>query len=154
VGGVGADITPSLPRVLVGRTIDAVLEPRLTLFGWHHVFYNALLHTKDFFGQVWKSVHDDLRHHAARVRAPTLLAWGARDHTIPPRCAHALREVMPAASMYFSPNGSHDWLIDRAPEFAAALRHFIDATPAGPVVPTAAVPYNPAHDRAAQAADP
>jgi hypothetical protein len=36
--------------------------------------------------------------------------------------------------MYISREGSHDWLIDRAPEFARALRSFIDATPAAPVV--------------------
>jgi pimeloyl-ACP methyl ester carboxylesterase len=127
-GTAGGDLAPSITRVLVGRAIDAVLEPRLTLFGWHHVIYNALLHTKDFFGQVWKSVHEDLRPYAGRVRAPTLLAWGARDHTIPVRCAHALREVIPTASMYVSRDGSHDWLIDRAPEFAGVLRDFIGTT--------------------------
>jgi pimeloyl-ACP methyl ester carboxylesterase len=136
---VGGDVSPSLPRVIAGRALDAVLVPRLTLFGWHHVIGNALVHTKDFFGQVWKSVYDDLRPHAARVRAPTLLAWGARDHTIPIRCAHALRELIPGASLYVSPRGSHDWLIDRAPEFAGVLRAFIDATP---LVTGDAVPSN------------
>ena len=137
---VGGDASPSMARVIAGRALDACLEPRLTLFGWHHVIGNALVHTKDFFGQVWKSVYRDLRPYAARVRAPTLLAWGARDHTIPIRCAHALREIIPGASLYVSARGSHDWMIDRAPEFASALRAFIDATP---LVTDAAVPYNP-----------
>jgi hypothetical protein len=35
---------------------------------------------------------------------------------------------MPHASLYVSPRGSHDWMIDHAPEFAAALRAFVDAT--------------------------
>ena len=74
---VGADNSPSMPRVLAGRAYDALLEPRLSLFGWHHVIGNALLHTRPFFGQVWKSVYADLRPFAVRVRAPTLIAWGA-----------------------------------------------------------------------------
>ena len=137
---VGGDASPSLPRVIAGRALDAFLEPRLTLFGWHHVIGNALAHTKDFFGQVWKSVYDDLRPHARRVRAPTLLAWGARDHTVPIRCGQALQALIPNASMYVSPRGSHDWMIDHATEFAGVLRAFIEATP---LVADAAVPYNP-----------
>ena len=130
---VGGDTSPSLVRVLVGRAIDACLEPRLTVFGWHHVIYNSLVYTKDFFGQVWKSVYEDLRPQAARVAAPTLLAWGARDHTFPVRCADALHGVMPHAQKYVSPKGSHDWLIDRAPEFAEVLRDFVARTPLPPV---------------------
>jgi pimeloyl-ACP methyl ester carboxylesterase len=125
---VGGDASPSMARVIAGRTIDACLEPRLSLFGWHHVIGNALVHTRHFFGQVYKSVYADLRPHAARVRAPTLLAWGARDHTIPLRCGLALRERIPHASLYVSRRGSHDWMIDRAPEFASALRAFVEAT--------------------------
>jgi len=137
---VGGDASPSLPRVIAGRALDAFLEPRLTLFGWHHVIGNALRHPPNFFGQVWKSVYDDLRPYAPRVRAPTLLAWGARDHTIPIRCGRALRDLIPDASLYVSPRGSHDWMIDRAPEFAGALRAFIRSTP---LVTGGAVPYNP-----------
>ena len=137
---VGGDVSPSLLRVLIGRAIDACLEPRLTVFGWHHVIGNSLVHFKDFFGQVWKSIHEDLRANANHVRAPTLIAWGARDHTFPLRCAEALREAMPNASVYVSQRGSHDWLIDRAPEFAAALRAFVEATP---LVTDVAGPYNP-----------
>ena len=136
---VGGDNSLSLPRVLLGRTVDAFLEPRLTLFGWHHVIFNAVVHSKDFFGQVYKSVYEDLRPHAGRVTAPTLLAWGARDHTIPRRCADALRDVMPHATTYVSPRGSHDWMIDHAPEFAAALRTFVASTP---LVTRPVVPYN------------
>jgi pimeloyl-ACP methyl ester carboxylesterase len=130
VGAVGADPSPSMLRVLLGRSVDAVLEPRLTVFGWHHVIYNSLAFTRDFFGQVWKSVYADLTPYALRVRAPTLLAWGARDHTIPPRCADVLRELIPNSIKYVSREGSHDWLIDRAPEFAAALGRFVSTKPA------------------------
>jgi len=148
---VGADDSPSMLRVLAGRAYDALLEPRLSLFGWHHVIGNALLHTKPFFSQVWKSVYADLRPFARRVSVPTLIAWGARDHTIPPRCATALLSRIPYATLYESPAGSHDWMIDHAPEFAAALRDFARRRP---LVAGGAVPYNPSHDRAVEAVDP
>lgn len=128
VGSVGGDESPSLLRVIVGRAIDAVLEPRLTLFGWHHVIGNSIVHFRDFFGQVWKSVYENLLPQARDVTVPTLVAWGAHDHTIPPRCGEALRRAIPNASLYISKEGSHDWLIVRAPEFTALLRAFVEAT--------------------------
>jgi pimeloyl-ACP methyl ester carboxylesterase len=138
-------------RVLAGRARDALLEPRLSLFGWHHVIGNALLHTRPFFGQVWRSVYADLRTCARRVRVPTLVAWGARDHTIPPRCATALLSLLSDATLYESATGSHDWMIDHAPEFAAAVRDFVRRRPL--VTPPAAA-YNRRHDRAAEAVNP
>jgi pimeloyl-ACP methyl ester carboxylesterase len=125
---VGGDVSPSLPRALLGRAIDAVLEPRLTLFGWHHVLYNAFFHPATTMAQVWISVHEDLRRYAAAAKVPALVAWGARDHTIPPRCAAALRDAIPNAELYVSPRGSHDWLLDRAEEFTAVLRDFVRRT--------------------------
>lgn len=133
---VGGNTEPSIPRVIVGRAIDAVFEPRLTLFGWHHVFYNALRHPVGFFRQIWLSVHEDLRHHAAKVAAPTLVAWGRRDYTLPIRCAYALRDAIPGSSLYISRDGSHDWMIDRAAEFAEAVRQFM----AHPVRPSLNAP--------------
>jgi pimeloyl-ACP methyl ester carboxylesterase len=125
VDSVGGDVAPSITRVLVGRAIDALLEPRLTVYGWHHVLYNALFHPVGFFRQLWRSVHEDLRPWAARVRVPTLVGWGARDHTLPPRCGLVLRDEIPGAEFYLSPEGSHDWLIVRAGEFAAVVGGFV-----------------------------
>ena len=125
---VGGNLSPSIPRVVLGRGADAFIEYRLTLFGWHHVFYNALFHPVSFFRQVWLSVHEDLRPYAAKVRTPALLAWGARDYTLPLHCAHALHAVMPGATLYVSQKGSHDWMIDHAPEFAEVVRGFVART--------------------------
>lgn len=131
VDTVGGYLDPSVARVILGRGIDAFIEMRLTLFGWHHVFYNALFHPVSFFRQVWLSVYQDLRPYLAKVGVPTLIAWGARDYTLPPRCADALRAARPNTPAYISSEGSHDWLIERAPEFAAVLRAFVEATEAG-----------------------
>ena len=127
---VGGGVPLSLPGVLLGRTIDALLEPRLTLFGWHHVLYNALFNPVNFFAQVFLSIREDLRPYARDVKVPALIAWGARDHTLPVSAAHALRAVMPTAELHVSPHGSHDWLLDRAHEFAGVVRDFVRMTSA------------------------
>lgn len=159
VDTVGGNLHPSVSRVILGRAIDAFIEMRLTLFGWHHVFYNALVHPISFFRQVWLSVYQDLRPYFAQVRTPTLIAWGARDYTLPPRCANALRAARANTPVYISSEGSHDWLIERAPEFAALMRSIIEGTvesveslsssqPRASVVALATDPYNLPHGRA------
>jgi pimeloyl-ACP methyl ester carboxylesterase len=127
---VGGVCPHSLSRVLVGRAVDALVEARLTLGGWHHVAFNALAHTRNFFSLVSRAAAADLSGYAREVHAPTLLAWGARDYTTPMRCATALRTVMPDARLYVSEQGSHDWIIGRPDEFAAAVAGFVRDAPA------------------------
>ena len=126
---VGADASPSYFRVLLGRALDALLEPKLSLTGWHHLACNALFHTRNFFGQVKLSIQTDLRPYAPRVSVPALLAWGARDNTMPIRCAHALAPLLPRATLHVCPTGSHDWIITHPDEFAFAVEAFADFMP-------------------------
>ena len=128
---VGADAAPSYFRVLLGRALDAFLEPWLSITGGHHLLYNVLFHPRNFFAQVKRSIQTDLRPYAPRVRLPVLLAWGRRDHTMPLRCAHALQGLLPRASLYVSPTGSHDWIITHAHEFASAVSAFAGDGPGG-----------------------
>ena len=131
---IGADRSGSLLRVLVTRALDAALEMRLTLSGWHHVVYNALAHPRNFFTQVRLCVQTDITPVAAAVEAPVFLGWGAHDHTMPfPQCAQILSEAFPDAHLYVSRAGSHDWIVDLPAEFAAAVTQFLSTTrPAGP----------------------
>ncbi len=123
---IGADRARSIPRVVFARGIDAALELRLTLGGWHHVVYNALFHPRNFFTQVRLCVETDITSVAAAVNAPTLVGWGARDHTMPfPECPDILMRAFPAARLYVSSSGSHDWIVDRPDEFAAAVEQFV-----------------------------
>jgi pimeloyl-ACP methyl ester carboxylesterase len=46
---VGAVESPSYWQVILGRVLDGVLEPVLSLTGWHHLVYNACAHTRNFF---------------------------------------------------------------------------------------------------------
>ena len=126
-GAVGADERPSYFRVLLGRALDAFLEPWLSLTGWHHLAFSAVRHTRNFFGQVKASITQDLRPYAPRVAAPALLAWGRRDHTMPLRCARVFQSLLPRPSLYVSPAGSHDWIITNPDEFAAAVGTFVDS---------------------------
>jgi len=125
---VGAVESASYWQVLFGRAIDALLEPGLSLSGWHDLFYNTFAHTRNFFGQIKASIEQDLRHYAPRVPVRTLIAWGARDHTMPPHCAEVLRALLPRPHTHLSPTGSHDWIITHADEFAAAVAAFAERT--------------------------
>jgi pimeloyl-ACP methyl ester carboxylesterase len=120
----GAGGPHSLLRVLLGRGVDGVLEWQLTGRGWSHAAQNLLTHPRNFAYQTWLAAKTDLSRRAALVRAPTLIGWGALDHTFPPRAAMVLLRQMPRATLYVSKNGSHDWIVDRPTEFVAAVREF------------------------------
>jgi pimeloyl-ACP methyl ester carboxylesterase len=125
VDSVGADSSKSLLRVLGGRAFDAVLEARLTFWGFHHILYNLFRHWRNFWNQVWLAVRHDATGHAPRTTTPTLVAWGRRDHTMPLRGAHVLEQAISDAKLHVSPTGSHDWLITNPVEFTETLRAFV-----------------------------
>ena len=52
---------------------------------------------------------------------PTLLAWGARDHAIPMRCAQLAQQCIAGSRLYISKEGSHDWIGDKTEEFAEMI---------------------------------
>jgi len=126
---VGGEERRSGMQVLLGRALDALLELRLTLGAWHHLGYNVMAHWRNFWGQVAQAVRTDVRTLARQVQAPTLLAWGARDHTMPLGGAAGLYRRLPRPSLYVSPSGSHDWIVDHAEEFAAVVQDFVARTP-------------------------
>jgi pimeloyl-ACP methyl ester carboxylesterase len=64
------------------------------------------------------------------VNVPALVAWGARDHILPLRCAEEFARHVPRATVYVSPRGAHEWVISRASEFADVLDRFIRQNPA------------------------
>jgi pimeloyl-ACP methyl ester carboxylesterase len=123
---IGADRSRSLLRVFAGRAIDAALEYRLTLSAFHHIVYNAIFHTRNFYNQVLLSARTDITGVARELRVPTLLMWGRRDHTMPLRCGELLERSIPSSRLHVSPGGSHDWLITNAEEFTQALVAHLD----------------------------
>jgi pimeloyl-ACP methyl ester carboxylesterase len=124
VDSVGADTTHSLVRVIAGRTIDIPLEVRFSLSSGPHALYNLLFHTRNVFHEIHLSAHWDAEPSARALSIPVLLAWGAVDFTEPRRCLAEFQEWIPHARVHICPDGSHDWLVTHAREFADAMVEF------------------------------
>lgn len=128
--GVGAEPFP-LWRGVLGQLADAAtVEYALAAREWSRLLYTAFAHPRNFFRQVRAALDADLTPFAASVRVPVLLAWGARDHTVPPRCARVLARHLPHPTVYLSPRGSHCWPITYAREFADVVAAWV-RRPAG-----------------------
>lgn len=119
--GVGFDLKFSFFRIATGRMIDVPLEPDFSMIAAVDVAYNMCRHFRNFFHHVWICTNTDLREDARKIRVPTLLAWGARDHAIPIRCANLAMECIADCRLYVSKHGSHDWIGDHTEEFAEMI---------------------------------
>jgi pimeloyl-ACP methyl ester carboxylesterase len=124
VDAVGAGGPDRLSRALAGRARDAIREPLFTVRAAPHVARNLLVHPRAFLAQVREAAAADLGSRASALRVPTLLAWGARDATVPPDRAHVLQRLVPGAALATGPGG-HDWLVTRPRAFRDALTMFL-----------------------------
>ncbi|WP_437775037.1 alpha/beta fold hydrolase [Sorangium sp. So ce1097] len=123
---VGVNPPRSLLKLFRGRMADMLVEPRFTVRAKPALLYNLLVHTRSALGLVRLAAEADISAHAARLRVPTLLAWGARDSTAPLGSAFALQRLIPGATLVVSAEGSHDWIVERPEEFAAAVARFME----------------------------
>jgi pimeloyl-ACP methyl ester carboxylesterase len=129
----GARDLGTIPGVLASHTPEFPFEYWFTWRGGPDVFFNMLVHWRNFWAQVRCAVNDVVIQEARRVQAPTLVAWGAYDATVPVDCAELFRNAIPGARLYWSPDGRHDWIIEHPEEFAAMAAAFVgDVTPASP----------------------
>jgi pimeloyl-ACP methyl ester carboxylesterase len=132
VDSTGARPLSSIPRVIWNHAPEFLFE---YWFNWRagpDVFYNMLVHPRNFWTQVRAAVHDVVIDRAPRVQAPTLIAWGKHDRTVPPDCADLLAQAIPDATIYWSPEGRHDWIIEHPDEFADIARRFQLTSPSRP----------------------
>ncbi len=121
----------------VGRFLDGTFEEaRLNLPLGLHAMAGLFHHPRNWLYHAFcLAAEDEPLEVAPRITAPTLLAWGRRDHTFPPECAERLRAAIPDSRITWSERGSHDWLITRPREFADAVASFarelglLDASP-------------------------
>ncbi|KYF56500.1 alpha/beta hydrolase [Sorangium cellulosum] len=125
-GSVGVNPPRSLRKLFLGRMADVLVEPRFTVRAAPALLYNLLVHTRSALRLVRLAAEADVGAHAARVRVPTLIAWGARDSTVPLGSALALQRLIPGATLVVSAEGSHDWIVERPEEFAAAVARFME----------------------------
>jgi pimeloyl-ACP methyl ester carboxylesterase len=122
---VGARPGAGWATLLRGRIRDSVFEEaRLNLPLGPHLVANLLRHPRNCLYHAFRLAADtEPLEVAPRVAAPTLIAWGRRDHTFPPACAERLRSAIPGSRIVWS-EGSHDWLITRPGEFTDAVAGF------------------------------
>jgi pimeloyl-ACP methyl ester carboxylesterase len=121
VGGAGCG---SMRRIIPSRALDAFFEPLFSLRATPDAVYNLVHHPRNFASQI-ALARRELTGSMPAIGFPVLLAWGARDFTMPQRCADSLRGAMPGAGLYISQRGSHDWLVARADEFADVVSAWI-----------------------------
>jgi pimeloyl-ACP methyl ester carboxylesterase len=119
---VGAFPGASWYTLLLRRCLDAALEEvRLNLPLGPHVFLNLLRHPRNWLHHAFRLAADtEPLELSPRIVAPTLLAWGLRDHTFPPDCADRFHAALPRSQIAWS-GASHDWLITHPRAFAAAV---------------------------------
>lgn len=129
VDAIGATGAQSPAGLFFGGVYDVALEFRLVVRAWHHVARNLVLRPRHFASMVRECLTADVTADAARVRVPALVAWGAEDHTLPPRAAAVFVGSLPRPTVHVCLDHSHAWLIRRPDEFAAAVAAF--AAPAG-----------------------
>lgn len=123
--GIGT-FPQTLARSIAGRARDTLeAEFGLAAREWSVLLQNGLAHTRNHVGQIRNSLAADLRADAARVGVPVLLAWGDRDHTVPPEAASEYARLLPRAEVYLSRGGTHCWPLTRPGEFAAAVGDFV-----------------------------
>jgi 2-hydroxy-6-oxonona-2,4-dienedioate hydrolase len=122
----GARPLGSIPGVIACHAPEFPFE---YWFNWRagpDVFYNMLMHWRNFWGQVGSAVREVVIDRAPRVRTPTLVAWGWHDHTVPGDCAKLFARAIPGARLYWSEDGRHDWIIERPEEFAGVIARFVN----------------------------
>ncbi len=113
----------SIFKTLMARGIDAIYELKFTLWAGPHLLMNVLMHPLNFFYQVYLSVKNDTSRDFKRLKVPTYLMWGKRDHTMPIKDARNLKRLIADSHLLISKTGSHDWVLTHTDEFFRSLKH-------------------------------
>lgn len=72
-------------------------------------------------------VNEDLAGLLPRVKAPTLLVWGARDDAVPVAHARKMERLIPDAGLVIFEGAGHFAYLDEPERFCRVVRHFFGA---------------------------
>lgn len=72
-----------------------------------------------------KVVNEDLTDRLDKIKAPTLLVWGANDTATPLKDAKKMEGLIPDAGLVLFPGCGHYSFLDNPGQFAAVLRSFL-----------------------------
>jgi abhydrolase domain-containing protein 6 len=118
----------SLPRLACNRMIELAEEALSPAQGAGRGLVarsfaaNLVRHPASLLATVRMVASCSLLEEARRITAPTLLLWGARDRTIPPRLAAQFAERLPDARLHVIADSFHQMAVVR-PEVPAAIIH-------------------------------
>ncbi len=121
--GVGGPY--SFVPVLLGRLSDTFVDEFFLMLRNLSYFVAMFHHFRNYWQQVRQSLDSDLSAVAQAIDVPVLIAWGARDRTLPERCAWLYAQLIAKSTVYVSSQGSHCWVINRADEFAQVVGDWI-----------------------------
>jgi len=118
----------SLPRLACNRMIELAeqalspAEVRGNAVVARTFAANLLRHPASLLATIRMVASCSILEEARRIAAPTLLLWGARDRTIPPRLASQFVERLPDATLHVIADSFHQIAAVR-PEVPAAIIH-------------------------------
>jgi len=121
----------SLPRLACNRMIE-LAEQALSPAQAHgkapvarSFAANLLRHPTTLAATLRMLASRSIIEDARQVTAPTLLLWGARDRTIPPRLAPQFIERLPSATLHVMASSFHEMATPQPEETARIIHDFI-----------------------------
>lgn len=112
-------------QIILGRIQDAVLEFSFSLWAFFHLLQQLFSHPINFCYNTSQPFKSDLSRHISQLKAPTMIAWGEQDHTMPVELAGDLHKQLTSSELFIFKNGSHDWPLTHPDVFSEAVREWM-----------------------------
>jgi pimeloyl-ACP methyl ester carboxylesterase len=112
-------------QVFLGRLLDAGLELSFSLWALIHLLQQLLSHPINFWYNTCQPFRSDLSQYLSQLKAPTMIAWGEQDHTMPVKLANDLHRQLSSSELFIFKEGSHDWPLTHPHIFSEAVREWM-----------------------------
>lgn len=129
---------PRVPRAFVHALFSAVFPTRPDLARRYVSAYSQAIASPDYRLHVrsaLRALHGVTRRpmapHLHRLRAPTLIMWGARDYLLPVAAARPLQRLIPHARLVIYGRSGHCPMVDQPERWNRDVVAFLDGFPVG-----------------------